>query len=294
MNKEPEIFNLLFNTSHYIGNGQYEIKLPSSIQFKTGDSLRVSSYNFYNSVFNISSALGNNSFSIKWVDGTVYKYVLSDGYYSFDDINSSFQFYMAKDSLYLVDTSSSTSSAKTGNFFISCNANTIQYTAELNVLYVPSTLPSGLAIPDGATWTLPTNPTFPQITLCDGLLRLFGFSGQSTFPLSQDASSLQNYLRSSDIYVKLSPTFDFHIGCNLIYNRFQTLNPHIFMTIPIDDSYGKLLKPSFSDQTYYSITAGSYSKITITFYDTDLNNWNLIDPEMALTLCIRIAPQNVS
>lgn len=292
-NQEPQLFNFLINTSHYTGSGKYRLNLPSNLTLKPGDGIRISSYCFYNSIYNISSALANNTFSIKWIDNTVYNYVIPDGYYSFNDLNTVIQYFMTLDNLYVVSTSTSTSSTQTGYYFISCNANIPEYTAELNILYVPTSM-TGYAIPSGATWSFPTSPTYPQITLSDGLKRLFGFKSQSVFPTSQDASSLTNLLFKSEIYSKLSPTFNFNIGSNLIFNKYSNLNPHIFQIISIDNSYGLLLKSSFSDLTYYSTSAGVYSYIDITFYDTDLNPVDFVDPEMALTLTIRISAQNVN
>ena len=59
------------NTTHYVGNNMYRLKLPKAVQFKKGDKLSLYSFSMYNSFYNISaSQYGNSNITFTWFNGT--------------------------------------------------------------------------------------------------------------------------------------------------------------------------------------------------------------------------------
>ena len=65
------------NTTHYVGNNMYRLKLPKAVQFKKGDKLSLYSFSMYNSFYNISaSQYGNSNITFTWFNGTVYNWVI--------------------------------------------------------------------------------------------------------------------------------------------------------------------------------------------------------------------------
>ena len=41
------------NSTHYVGNNLYRLKLPKAVEFKKGDKLSLYSFSMYNSFYNI-------------------------------------------------------------------------------------------------------------------------------------------------------------------------------------------------------------------------------------------------
>jgi hypothetical protein len=92
------------NTTHYVGNNMYRLKLPKSVQFKKGDKLSLYSFSMYNSFYNISaSQYGNTQITFTWFDGTVYNWTIPDGYYSLSDLNLWLQQQFIINKLYCVN-----------------------------------------------------------------------------------------------------------------------------------------------------------------------------------------------
>lgn len=277
-------YQVTLNTTNYIpGTNRYRLNFPAPIDFTSNNArLGVYQYSVYNSTYNISSKYNNNTYSIKWIDGTIYNYVMPDGYYDFSQLNLNIQFNMAKDKLYLQDTTTSNKIL----YFISCYANPIQYASQIDILYVPTVMVDGYKLPIGATWTLPDDPTYPQLILSDGLRKLFGFKSQVEFPLSQTVSlPAVNKSFVSDTYPVLSPIFCYMLGCNLIHSPFNPV-PNVFYQIPLSNGFGGLIKESSAGSAMLNIHPSKYNAIEITIYDQFLNPLVLLDPEITVTLII--------
>jgi hypothetical protein len=191
---------------------------------------------------------------------------------------------MALNNLYLVNTSSSTQVL----YFIDCLANAVQYAAELDILYVPSTMPAGYALPSGATWSLPATATYPQITLCDGLMKIFGFTSQSTCPLSQTVTSQVNLSFLSDTYPVLSPIFCYMLACNWINSPFNLI-PGLFFQIPLTSPFGNLITQTLPNSAMTSCSPGKYAYFELQLYDQNLNPLILIDPEITITVLVQFS-----
>jgi hypothetical protein len=268
---------ILINSSHYKGQNRYEYKLPQATDL-SGYRLQLQSFSMYNTTYNISASLGNNTYSVKWIDGVTHNYVISDGYYSFDDLNLQLEFDMLGDNLYC-------KTATGPVFFINVSANTVQCKAQVNVNYVPrsaeaSTL--GYTIPNSA-YTFPADPVTPQLILSAGLQSIFGFqNGQTTFPLTP---SDENEQFTSTSLAILSPTYCIVITSNLINSNFSNV-PTLLGQVPIDVSIGSLIKYEAASNNSVPISNSKFGSIIIHLYNQDMSPLQFVDYEITITLAI--------
>lgn len=284
--KMVDRFMVNINTTHWIpGTNRYRLTFnsPLDLRGKTAH-LCMYQYGVYNSTYNISSKLQNNTYSIKWIDGTIVNCVLADGYYDFNSLNLNIQYNLVKNKMYL----QSSTNASQVLYYISVSANAIQYAGDININYIPTSLPTGYQIPVGATWTLPAVNTYPQLILSDGLRKLFGFKAQNTFPLTQAVPTpAVNAGFTSDTYPILSPVFTYLLTCNLVTSIVSSV-PTLFYQIPLTKGFGSLISETISQNNGLTINPSIYNFIEITLLDQDYNSLMLIDPELTISLVLEI------
>ena len=275
---------LSMNTTHYVSNNMYRLKLPKSVQFKKGDKLSLSSFSMYNSFYNISaSQYGNTSITFTWFDNTVYNWTIPDGYYSLSDLNLWLQQQFILNNLYCVNSNNSQNI-----YFVVFQTNSVLYKAQIDVYYMPSATNAslyGYQIPSGATWSFPASNTMVKLTINQNLQSYFGITNYTTFGT---ITPVQNMHYLSNTCPIVSPVFSIFLGCNLIVSDFNQIG-NLFSQFPISASYGNLMKIESSLDAQISIKEGIYSEIVITLWDQ--NNKPLVfqDPEMTLFLIIQIS-----
>jgi hypothetical protein len=234
---------IIINSVHWQpGSHRYVYHFPQPINLaQRNAAVAILQYAVYNSSYNISASQGNNYYQIVWTNGQTVTATIPDGYYSFADLDSHLEFTMSTQGWYLVSTTNSSQAT----FYLDIQTNSIQYKAEINAYSLPTTMPSGLTYPAGATWTLPVSRAYPQLILSPGLQRLFGMPNQSIFPLTQippvvNGSTVltQSFLSTS--YPILSPVFAYVLGLNLV-NSALSANPQIVTQVPLTASYGSLI-----------------------------------------------------
>ena len=269
------------NTTHYVGNNMYCLKLPKSVQFKKGDKLSLYSFSMYNSFYNISaSQYGNTQITFTWFDGTVYNWTIPDGYYSLSDLNLWLQQQFIINKLYCVNSNNSQNI-----YFVQFQTNSVLYKAQIDVYFMPSSANAtlyGYQKPSGATWNFPGSNLMNKITINSNLKSYFGFSTQTTFGEITPAQNM-NYL--SDITPTISPVFSIYIGCNLIVSEFNQI-ANLFSQFPISAAYGNLIKIESTIDSQISIKEGIYSDIIITLWDQENNALQFQDNDLTLFLII--------
>ena len=270
---------IIINTTHFQGGNRYSFKFPNGISLKDA-KISLYSLSMYNSTYNITSQLQNNTFSIDWL-GTVYNFIIPDGYYSIPDLNFYFQQQMLLNSLYVTINNSGQNV-----FFIELLVNTVRYKAQLNSYYIPTTANAttlGYTKPSGASWSYPGTNTTPRVTLSAGLKVLMGFSDTTfVYPVSTQAT---NYVKISDLYPVLSPIFNYIMTCNLCESKFNNV-PNILCQIPINAGFGDLISLNNSQAQLIQINDGNYGEIVIQLWDQNYNVLQMQDPELILTLLI--------
>jgi hypothetical protein len=200
------------NSTHYVGNNLYRLKLPKAVEFKKGDKLSLYSFSMYNSFYNISQTqYQNTNITFTWFDNTIYNWTIPDGYYSLSD-----GYY------YII--------------FVQFQTNSVLYKAQIDVYFMPSSanaLLYGYQVVPGASWTFPSQNTMVRITINDNLKTYFGTS-QTTFGIITPAQNM-NYL--SDVCPSISRVFSIYLGCNLITSDYNQIG-NLFSQFPISASYG--------------------------------------------------------
>ena len=269
------------NTTHYVSNNMYKVKLPKAVQFKKSDKLSLYSFSMYNSFYNISaSQYGNSNITFTWFDNTVYNWTIPDGYYSLSDLNLWLQQQFILNKLYCVNSNNSQNI-----YFVVFQTNSVLYKAQIDVYYMPSTTNAalyGYTIPSGASWTFPASNTMVTLTINQNLQSFFGITNQLTFG---NITPVQNMHYLSNTCPIVSPVFSIFLGCNLIVSDFNQIG-NLFSQFPISAAYGNLIKIESSIDSLISIKEGIYSEIVITLWDQ--NNKPLIfqDPELTVFLII--------
>jgi len=269
------------NTTHYVSNNMYKVKLPKAVQFKKSDKLSLYSFSMYNSFYNISaSQYGNSNITFTWFDNTVYNWTIPDGYYSLSDLNLWLQQQFILNKLYCVNSNNSQNI-----YFVVFQTNSVLYKAQIDVYYMPSTTNAalyGYTVPSGASWTFPASNTMVTLTINQNLQSFFGITNQLTFG---NITPVQNMHYLSNTCPIVSPVFSIFLGCNLIVSDFNQIG-NLFSQFPISAAYGNLIKIESSIDALISIKEGIYSEIVITLWDQ--NNKPLIfqDPELTVFLII--------
>ena len=269
------------NTTHYVGNNMYRLKLPKAVQFKKGDKLSLYSFSMYNSFYNISaSQYGNTQITFTWFDGTIYNWTIPDGYYSLSDLNLWLQQQFIINKLYCTNSNNSQNI-----YFVQFQTNSVLYKAQIDVYFMPSSANAtlyGYQKPVGATWNFPASNLMNKITINSNLKSYFGFSTQTTFG---EITPVQNMNYLSDITPTISPVFSIYIGCNLIVSEFNQI-ANLFSQFPISAAYGNLIKIESTIDSQISIKEGIYSDIIITLWTQENDPLVFQDNDLTLFLII--------
>jgi hypothetical protein len=269
------------NTTHYIGNNMYRLKLPQAVQFKKSDTLSLYSFSMYNSFYNISaSQYQNTQITFTWFDGTIYNWLIPDGYYSLSDLNLWLQQQFIINKLYCVNSNNSQNI-----YFVTFQTNSVLYIAQIDVYFMPSSANAtlyGYQKRSGATWNFPGSNLMNKITINSNLKSYFGTT-QTTFGEITPAQNM-NYL--SNICPTVSPVFSIFLGCNLVVSNYNQI-ANLFAQFPISASYGNLIKIESSIDALISIKEGIYSEIIITLWDQENRPLIFIDNELTLFLIVQ-------
>jgi len=269
------------NSTHYVGNNLYRLKLPKAVEFKKGDKLSLYSFSMYNSFYNISQTqYQNTNITFTWFDGTVYNWVIPDGYYSLSDLNLWLQQQFILNKLYCVNSNNSQNI-----YFVQFQTNSVLYKAQIDLFYMPSATNAtlyGYQVAPGATWNFPATNTMVRIAINDNLKVYFGTS-QTTFGIINPAQNM-NYL--SDVCPSISRVFSIYLGCNLITSDYNQIG-NLFSQFPISASYGNLIKIESPIDALISIKEGIYSEITVSIWDQNNSPLVFIDKDMTLFLIVQ-------
>lgn len=277
MSKRRVTIPIMLNSSHYVmGSNRYEMNI--NFDATNNDArIAIKSCTLYNSSYNIKHSYNNNQFTLTWINGDSETFTIPDGYYDFSTLNDFLQYCMTSKGWFLKAKESNTTPVKS-IFFMSFQPNSVVYSAEISVFFVEEKEgyePAG-------SWT--TNLKAPQIRLCPGLMKIFGFSSQSVFPSSQNNGVNETF--TSETAPVLSPVFAYTLGCNWILNKYNVSNPQVFHQIALSEGFGQLIKDIPPSLNFMSVYQSNYSKIIITLWDQLFQPVVPVDAELALTLVV--------
>lgn len=284
-------YTLALNSSNVVGsnNNTYQFKFVSGSFHAKDAEIAVGSLTMPYAWFNVSSAYNNNTISITFPYLATTKtlaIVLPDGFYQISDINNYIQLQMIANGLYLVATTG------LNVYFFQMSVNINYYNIQVIMSAVPTTVASGTysgyTLPPTGYWSviatngLPTVSSTPSMTLASSgsISTMIGYA-TGTYPSTSSSQSLSGTLTpvGSTVNALL-------IRCNLINNKLA--NPSdILDLVPINCTFGSNLTYDPSFEKWIAIRDGTYSSMTITFCDQNLNTLYSRDPNLALSLLIR-------
>ena len=284
-------YTLALNSSNVVGsnNNTYQFKFVSGSFHAKDAEIAVGSLTMPYAWFNVSSAYNNNTISITFpylATTKTLSLVLPDGFYQTSDINNYIQLQMIANGLYLV------SSTGLNVYFFQMSVNINYYNIQVVMSAVPTTVASGTysgyTLPLTGYWSvvatngLPTVSSTPSMTLASSgsISTMIGYA-TGTYPSTSSSQSLSGTLTpvGSTVNALL-------IRCNLINNKLASPSD-ILDLVPINCTFGSNLTYNPSFEKWLSIRDGTYSSMTITFSDQNLNTLYSRDPNLALTLLIR-------
>ncbi len=270
----------IINKKHFKGSNFFSYEIAKGIEFKNA-KLSLLSFNIYNQSPNITSNYKNNTFKIIWIDGTEYQFIIPDGYYNVNYLQSYIEFVCLQNNLYIIQDNGKPF------YFITVSANYVLYSGQISILTIPNnTLATTLkyTIPDGANWTFPLNSTTPQIVLSEGLGKILGFSVSNlTIPSAIDD---ENVTKFSDVTPVLSPVYSYLITCNLINSSLSIFADIFFQVSLANVDYGRLLEYKNTFPQMLDVQPSTYRSIDIRIYDNDFNPVFIKDPDMTLIAII--------
>ncbi len=274
-------FTLLLNSSNVVGpnNNTFQYKFVNgNFTIPEGSEMAISQITIPYSWYNVSSSYNNKTFNIKWVNtgATVQTFTLPDGFYDIDSLNAYIQQLCITNGWYLIDSS--------GNnyYYIVLSTNSNYYKIQLLLMNVPTTLP--------INWTAPSNwagypastisPTF-SLNASGSISSIIGFAaggswGNSSSSVSILSTSTPNITQVNSLTVR----------CNLVNNPV-IMPTDILDSVPINTTYGSNITYSPNYEKWVKLSAGSFSNLTITFMDQNLNILYALDPNVAITLLIK-------
>jgi hypothetical protein len=253
--------------------------------------IAIASVNLTQSWYNITAVKNNNAYAYTWNADTAtnVSVVYPDGGYSLNNSNTFqqyLQFVMIQNNHYLID--------QNGDYvyYITFTNNTTRGLLEIACYALPDTLPAGWSIPSGATWTLPTTPQTPQVTIGANMVTLLGIAA-GTYPSAPQTTSY-------NVLGTIGPDFQhvksIIIGCSLLLNTLAIPATTLF-TVPVttnDPTPGAIITSFSYNYAFEPINSGAYSDFIIRLYDQDGQRLIFSDPTLSIYLIIRKKGENLT
>lgn len=273
---QPNGFNNIYRRN-FVGN---------AVNFRNAE-VAVHSINMYNSVFNVDQGAYNNStlqilMPTASTTSTI-NITLPDGLYGYADMTKLIQSLLVAQGAYLIDTD--------GNHrhYIQVSENPVYYAAQVDLLPVPTSLPSGWSRPTTGLYSttgsgLPTTSRVPIMNINNAAFgSLIGFN-VAQYP-STPQTTQQSFLSNKPPQVH--PVSSYQVRCSLIDNKY-TSPPDILATFDTQGTQsGQLISYRPNEHVFLPIPDGSYNNITLTITDQESNFVRIRDPNIQITLIIR-------
>jgi len=180
--------------------------------------------------------------------------------------------------LYLLD------SNKQEYYFINISLIQSQYKVCIQIIPLPTSLPSGWSYPSNKGFTLPFSTEYPNITIPNnGVVDLLGIPA-GTYP--QTTSGGDSYILSTNI-PQISPIQCLLFRCNLCNNPFSADPSVIYATTNNDALFGSLIPCTIYSPQFNSITDGFYQSLEISINDQNLCDVTILDPDIVIMVQIK-------
>jgi len=311
------------NTNLYVSSVSSGSIIPS-MQFQiAGQTITINSL-VSPGIYSISSSSGiipsiypqQISASTNFSNSITLNVTIPNGYYDASTLNYFLQNVCIANNLYLTDSTGS----GINTYYFEILQNSTYYGFQINVYALPKVLPTSLAYPPGASWTLlnDSNTYTPTISISAGLQKYFGFSSniinktsgqigidsngimnipasvttlqnsQTNLYLSNSATVVKTYTFISDVCPIIHTVNSLVMDCNLITSKFNTDRSNTFFSIPMSASFGNLITVGPFPPCLCSIYGGIYQQIELSFYDTNGSPVNVRDSDATITLVLSV------
>lgn len=237
---------------------EIRLDLASSINFKN-KQVALSHLTIYYSWRNITNAYNNNSFSYIY-NSITYPVNMPDGFYLISDINNFLELTQDLNNHYMLDVDG------IRTYFLSIVANDSYYRTTIisNVV----ALPPGGSNPN----SLVTGSTMQLVLPNTNFKTILGFNA-GTYPPTSGSSSFA--VNGPNIPV-ISSVSSVLVACNVSNNDFNQYRDVVAVFSP-NATYGSLLRIEPTQFIWYPVFDGSYSNVSLQFYDQNYNPLQLID-----------------
>jgi hypothetical protein len=237
---------------------EIRLDLATPITFKN-QQVALSLLTIYYSWANITTALGNNTFSYIY-NSTTYPIVIDDGFYTIDDLNNYLQLKMQQNGHFMLD------SIGEPVYFLSIATNETYYRITLSADVIA--VPSGGSNPN----SLVTGSTMQLVIPNNAFKTLLGFTNGS-YPASP---SVTNYAVNGSAIPVITNVSSILVSCNVANNDFNQFKD-VIAVFTANKPYGSLLPIEPHNLIWYPVFNGTYSNISLRFYDQNYNPLQIID-----------------
>jgi len=277
-------FNLILNSGNVVSGSNNTTFKYDFIggNFKTqGYEICVSALTMPYSWYNVSQFYRNTNFTITFPttasQTTAVNVVLPDGFYSVTDIQNYLQQICIQNGFYLINA--------TGQyvFYTYMTYSATFYKVQLVQTPVPNALPVGWTTPVGFQGFNAASVT-PTLGLAAGSIApIIGFASGTSYPAAPSATAV-NFLSTTTPVG--STVNSLVVRCSLISNPV-TSPSDIMDGFPINASFGSNITYDPSFEKWVDIKDGTFSSLTLQIVDQNLNTFQSLDPNVAITLLIR-------
>ncbi|KAE9067055.1 hypothetical protein PF010_g27621 [Phytophthora fragariae] len=248
--------------------------------------MAIQSISLYASDFNIDGlAFGNTSFKIEVpTAGTTstISVTLSDGWYSYADININIQTALVSAGAYLIDGS--------GNnvYFIQLEENSTYYACQVDCSPTPTaigtyTRPASGLYSAGGTG-LPTTTRVPRLIIDNAAFgSVLGFT-TGTYPT---ASSTTAVSLLSNTIPQVHPTSSYIVRCDIIKNDFVVTGDILAAFDRGGASIGQIVRYQPSNYAWVAVHNGPRSTITIRIYNQNDQPVHFRDKSVSIMLLFK-------
>lgn len=291
---------LVLNSSNVTGNSNstYTYKfINGSFTIPDGSEICVSSAVIPYSFFNVSSQVYNNAtFTYNYPNITggfdPYTITLPNGFYLLSNIVQFIQNYMISLKQYLISGSSNI-------YFINLVSNSTYYTNTLFLYQVPTaanlaTLYPGATVPVGFVYPLVSSmPTFTVMNTSAPFGSLIGFLPGTYGPSpNPPGGTIYAYNVNGNTVPNATPVNSLVLSCNLVSNQV-TMPSDIMDSLPINATFGSNITYNATFEKWVPLSAGRYTFLIVTLLDQNLNIVQCNDPNILITLLVRIPKKNL-
>jgi len=276
-------FNIILNSKNVVKNNGFSNQLiftfiNGSFTIKENMKIQLISAQIPYSFYNISNYYNNQTFNILWPKLTnmiTYTLTIPNGFYSVSDLNKYIKFFCDSNNLYLIDNN--------GNrvYYINFTVNTTYYGNQINLINIPTSLPSGYTAPSG--FQFPNISKTPQIQILNNNFQYYLGFNEGLYPPTIQSTP---YEKLSTMIPKSTNINSIFLSSNITDNQISVPSNIIDSIQIFNTTFGANINYEAKLNKKISLKQGTYNNIIINLLDDDLNLLPILDPNIILNFLI--------